>query len=152
MEIIEYQSKYKNDFVRLNKAWIEKYFKMEQEDYDVLNNVDDFIAKGAMVFFAVENGVVLATGMSMPLSDDDWEICKLGTDEKYQGNGAGSAVFKACVNYAVNHNAKRLVIVSNTILEAALHIYKKFGFKEIPLDKTHHYERGNIQLEYIVRK
>lgn len=152
MEIIEYQPKYKDDFVRLNKAWIEKYFKMEQEDYEVLNNVDGLIAKGAMVFFAVENDIVLSTGMSMPLNDSNWEICKLAADENYQGKGAGSAVFKACMEYAVKQGAKKLIIVSNTILEPALHIYKKFGFKEIPMDKTHNYERGDIQLEYIVNE
>lgn len=152
MKIIEYQPKYKDDFVRLNRAWIEKYFKMEQEDYDVLNNVNELIAKGAMVFFAVENDTVLAAGMSMPLNNGDWEICKLAADENYRGNGAGSAVFKECMEYAVKQGAEKLIIVSNTILKPALHIYKKFGFKEIPMDKTHNYERGDIQLEYIVKE
>lgn len=151
MEIIKYQPKYKKDFVRLNKAWIEKYFKMEQEDYDVLNNVDHLIENGAMVFFAVENDNVQATGMTMPLSNGDWEICKLGADNNYQGKGIGSAVFKACLEYAAANGAKRIIIVSNTILKPALHIYKKFGFKEIPMDNTHHYERENIQLEYLVK-
>lgn len=152
MEIIEYQPKYKKDFVRLNKAWIEKYFKMEREDYDVLNNVDELIAKGAMAFFAVENDIVLSTGMSMPLNNRDWEICKLAADENYCGHGAGSAVFQACMEYAVKQGAKKLIIVSNTILKSALHIYQKFGFKEIPMDKTHNYERGDIQFEYIVKE
>ncbi len=151
MKIIKYQSKYKDDFVSLNKAWIEKYFKMEQEDYDVLNNVDELLKGGAMVFFAVENDTVLTTCMSMPLNNSDWEICKLAADEKYQDKGAGSAVFKACMDYAKKQGAKKLIIVSNSILKSALHIYKKFGFKEIPMDKTHNYERGDVQFEYIVK-
>lgn len=152
MEIIKYRQKYRDDFVNLNKAWIEKYFKMEQEDYDVLNNVDELITNGAMVFFAVENDIVLATGMSMPLNNNEWEICKLAADENYQGNGAGSMVFKECMQYALKQGAKKIVIVSNTILKSALHIYKKFGFEEIPMDKTHNYERGDIQFEYIVKE
>lgn len=152
MEIIRYNEKYKDDFIRLNKAWIEKYFEMEQEDYDVLNNIDKLIINGAMVFFAVENDKVWATGMSMPLNNDEWEICKLATDENYHGRGVGSAVFKECMDYAIKQGGKRIIIVSNTILKPALHIYKKFGFTEIPIDKTHNYERGNIQLQYIVKE
>lgn len=32
MEVIEYQKKYKQDFIRLNTAWVEKYFIMEETD------------------------------------------------------------------------------------------------------------------------
>lgn len=150
MEILEYQPQFKSDFIRMNTAWIEKYFTMEQDDYDILNNVEELLQKGAMIFFAVENGNVAATCMVVPISDYEWELCKLATDGRFQGKGAGSAVFKACMNYAMNHGAKRLVIISNSILKPALHIYEKFGFKEIPVDKTHNYQRADIQFEYIV--
>lgn len=152
MEITEYKRKYKKDFIRLNKAWIEKYFSMEQDDYEILNNVDELLKKGAMIFFAVENNIVLATGMAAPLANNEWEICKLAADERYQRRGAGGLVFKACMNYAIERNAARLIIVSNSILKPALHIYQKFGFKEIPVDKTHSYQRGDIQFEYIVSR
>lgn len=152
MIITEYQPKFKNDFIRLNTAWIEKYFSMEQEDYEVLDNIERQLENGAMIFFAVEKDIVLAAGMTVPVGDAKWEICKLAADEKYQGSGAGSAVFKACMDYAVSHGAEKLVVVSNSILKPALHIYEKFGFREIPVDKTHSYQRGDIQFEYIVEK
>lgn len=44
--------------------------------------------------------------MVIPKGDDIWEICKLATDEKYQGQGAGSSVLKACINYAKEHKQK----------------------------------------------
>lgn len=150
MKIVEYQPKYKEDFIQLNTAWIEKYFTMEQDDYDVLNNVDKLLNNGAMIYFAIENNTVLATCMVTPISDTEWELCKLAANTNFQGKGAGSAVFKACMDYAVNNGAKRLVIISNSILKSALHIYEKFGFKEIPVDKTHNYKRADIQFEYIV--
>lgn len=103
-----------------------------------------------MVFFALENEVVLATGMVMPLNEHTWEICKLAADETRQGNGAGSVVFRACMDYAKAQGTKKLMIVSNRRLKPALHIYNKFGFREVPLDQTHHYKRGDIQMEYIV--
>lgn len=45
-----------------------------------------------------------------------------------------------------NIKQKKLLIVSNTILKAAIHLYKKVGFKEVPINNME-YERVNIQLE-----
>ena len=146
MEIVSYQSKYKNNFIDLNLAWLNKYFKVEPHDTEMLDGVETLIQQGAAVYFAVENETVLATCMIVPHGNDVWEICKLATDEKFQGKGAGSAVLKACMDYATKHGAKKLTIVSNRILSAAMHLYEKFGFWEVPIDNME-YERVNIQLE-----
>lgn len=150
MRIVEYQKKYEKDFIELNTAWVEKYFVMEQEDCDILYHAEDFIKKGAMIYFAVEEERVLATCMTFPTGNDTWEICKLASNEKYQGKGAGTAVFKACMNYAINHGAKKMTLISNHILKPALHIYKKMGFREVPLNRGSEYERADVQCEYIV--
>lgn len=146
MEIISYQERYKKDFVELNLVWIKKYFKVESQDVKMLNNVEDFIKKGAAVYFAIEQGNPIATCMVVPRKNQVWEICKLATDERYMGKGAGSAVLKACMDYAKEHDAKKLMIVSNRILSPAMHLYAKVGFKEVPIDNME-YERVNIQLE-----
>lgn len=150
MEIIEYKEEYKQSFVDLNTAWVEKYFVMEKEDKAILENVDDLLQKGSMIFFAVEDDRVLATCMVTPFGNNVWELCKLAADEKYQGGGAGSAVFKACMDYAIKHGAKKLTLISNHILLPALHIYEKFGFKRVPVDRANEYERCDVQCEYIV--
>ena len=146
MEIISYQKKYKKDFVDLNLVWIKKYFKVESQDVKMLNNVEDLLAKGAAIYFAVEQDKAIAACMVVPRGRQVWEICKLATDEHYMGKGAGSAVLTACMDYAKEHDAKKLMIVSNTILSAAMHLYTKAGFKEVPIDNME-YERVNIQLE-----
>lgn len=146
MEIISYQEKYKKAFVNLNLIWIKKYFKVEPQDVEMLNEVESFLAKGAAVYFAVEQNKAIATCMVVPRDDNVWEICKLATDEHYRGKGAGSAVLQACINYAKEHGAEKMLIVSNTVLSAAMHLYAKFGFKEVPIDNME-YERVNIQLE-----
>ncbi len=149
MKVIEYQKKYKQDFIRLNTAWVEKYFIMEETDREILSNTDDFIQKGGMIYFAVENDQVLATCMTIPEDNYTWEILKLAADDRYSGHGAGSAVFKACMDYAIAHGAKKLTLISNHILKPALHIYEKFGFRQVEVDRTE-YERCDVQCEYIV--
>ena len=50
----------------------------------------------------------------------------------------------------VDHGAGRLFIISNSKLAPALHIYEKFGFKEIKLD-DYEYERGDIAFKKILK-
>ena len=61
--------------------------------------------------------------------------------------GAGSAVFEAAMQWALNHGAERLFILSNSKLKPALHIYEKYGFKETKLE-NYEYIRGDIAFEY----
>lgn len=63
--------------------------------------------------------------------------------------GAGSAVFQACMDYAISHGAKKLTLVSNHILKPALHIYEKFGFSPIEFKNTE-YNRGDVEYEYLI--
>ncbi|WP_297567269.1 hypothetical protein [uncultured Faecalibaculum sp.] len=52
------------------------------------------------------------------------------------------------MNWALEHGARRLLIYSNRKLKPALHIYEKYGFKEIPTDGAP-YNRADIALEFI---
>ena len=151
MKIIKYTQEFKWAFIDLNLAWLNKYFRVETQDMEMLNGVDDLIECGAAVYFAVEENITIATCMICPRDNNVWEICKLATDEKYQGKGAGAAVLKACIDYAKDHGAEKLMIVSNRILSAAMHLYAKFGFYEVPIDNME-YERVNIQLELPVMR
>ena len=36
MKIIEYEKKYKKDFIELNTAWVQRFFTLEQADLEVL--------------------------------------------------------------------------------------------------------------------
>lgn len=149
MKIIEYQAKYKQSFIELNLAWLNKFFTVEVQDSDMLSGVEELIKKAAAVYFAIENDIAIATCMIIPRKEDVWEICKLATDECYQGKGAGTALMKACMDYAIVHGAKKIMLVSNRILTSAMHLYARMGFREVPIDFME-YERVNIQMEYIV--
>lgn len=151
MEVIEYQEKYKKYFIEFNTDWIKDNFGfLEIEDMDTFNHIEESLEKGAMIYFALEEGNVLATCMAKPLGENGtWELCKLGSNKHLRHKGAGSAVFEAAMDWAVQHGAKRLFILSNSKLKAALHIYEKYGFHEIKLE-DYEYLRGDIAFECIV--
>lgn len=151
MELVSYDPKYRQNFIELNTAWIINNFGcLEEADKKTFLEIEKEIADGAMIFCALEKNIVLAVCMVRPIGKGTWEICKLAADERYRGQGAGSRLFKKCMEYAIANNAERLFIISNSKLKPALHIYQKFGFKEIEL-ADYEYSRGDIAFEYIVK-
>lgn len=148
MKIIPFEEKYRQDFIDFNTDWIVSNFGfLEDHDKETFEKIDEEIKAGGMIFFAVENDIALATCMTVPMTETTWEICKLASNKNVPHKGAGSAVFEEAMKWAFDHGAKKLFILSNSRLKPALHIYRKYGFKEIPLD-NYEYIRGDIAFEY----
>ena len=136
MKVIPYDSKYKDKFIEYNTDWIVDNFGfLEKEDKETFENI--------------EEDEVLAVCMAKYMQEGTWEICKLASNKHRPHKGCGSAVFEAAMQWATGHGASRLFILSNSKLSAALHIYEKFGFKEIKLD-NYEYIRGDIAFEKII--
>lgn len=152
MKIVSYDQKYKNDFIEMNKLWICEMFTIEDEDIRILNNVDTLVEQGSEIFFAVdEDDSVLACCMIEPLSSNEWEIVKFCARGMYTGTGAGSACLKACIEFAKENGAEKIVIVSNKKCEKAVRLYRKFGFTEVPVDrKKFPFDRADIAFEMII--
>ncbi len=151
MEVLEYKDKYKKDFIQFNTDWIVDNFGfLEDEDRDTFCHIEDSMEQGTMIYFAVEDETALATCMAKPMEEEGvWELCKMGSNKHVPHKGAGSAVFKAAMDWAVTKGAKKLFILSNSKLKAALHIYDKYGFQEVKLN-DYEYIRGDIAFEYMV--
>lgn len=149
MRIDTYKPKYKEAFVRLNTEWLTRFYWIESFDRYAMDHVEELIGQGAMAFFAVdEEEEVMATCMAMPLEGTTWEICKLAAKNQYTGTGAGSAVLQAAMNYAEQHGACKEVLISCRGLKPAIHLYKKFGFYEVPYRKEFwKSEKADIEME-----
>lgn len=149
MKIIPYDSKYKADFIEMNTTWISEMFEMEEEDIRELENIEPIIERGGNIFFALDqNDQVMACCMIGPREDGDWEIMKFAAKGMYTGSGAGNACLKACMEYAKEKGVHRIVIVSNRKCVRALHLYRKNGFVEMPVDKEKFpFARADIAFE-----
>lgn len=149
MKVIPYDEKYKSEFINMNKAWICDMFTVEEEDLREMENIKPAIERGGNIFFAIDdNEAVMACCMIAPRDDGDWEIMKFAAKDEYKGSGAGSACLKACIEYAKQRKIEKILIVSNRKCVAALHLYRKFGFKEIPVNKEKFpFERADIAFE-----
>lgn len=149
MKVVPYDKKYKSEFIEMNKKWISEMFVIEKEDIAVLSNIEQSLALGGQIFFAVDDrDQVLACCMIAPLPNGEWEIEKFCAKGMYTGTGAGSACLKACLDYAKEKRIEKVVIVTNRKCVQAVHLYRKFGFTEVPVDKEKFpFERGDIAFE-----
>lgn len=58
-------------------------------------------------------------------------------------------MFRACMDWAEENGARRIVIETNTQLGPALHIYRKHGFREMPVENSP-FARADIGFVYTV--
>lgn len=149
--IIPYSTKLKQHIKTLNYEWLEKYFYVEPGDVEQLSNPQlHIIDKGGHVYFAKYNDEIVGTSSLIKTDIGEYELAKMAVTEKYKGLGIGKLLLEHCIQKAKNLKATKLGLFSNTKLTAAIHLYKKYGFTEVPLPADIHYERADIMMEFFL--
>ena len=151
IKIISYDNAYAQHFFDLNIEWLETYFYVEPYDKEVLSNPEKYIiGKGGHIFFALLDNVIVGTVALMPTHDSSIvELTKMAVSPQHRGFKIGQKLMQHCIEFARNDGLNGLMLYSNTILENAIYIYKKYGFIEIDVEENCPYERCNIKMELI---
>ncbi|WBL23465.1 GNAT family N-acetyltransferase [Zunongwangia sp. HRR-M8] len=148
MEIISFEPQYSKDFKRLNIEWLEKYFYVEPHDEEVLGKPEEYIIKsGGQIFFVKQNEEIVGCVALMKIEENIFELTKMAVSPKFHGKKIGQKLMKFTIEYAKRQAWETLIIYSSRKLENALHIYKKFGFTEIPIEENNPYARGDIKMK-----
>ncbi len=153
IQLVDYQPRYATAFRRLNKAWIDEYFVMEDADYAILDHPQEYIIdKGGYVLVALDHDKPVGVCALVNRSTDNsrFELSKMAVDPNYQGKGIGSTLVIGILEKAKSLGATTVFLDSNTILDAAMHLYNKLGFVEVK-DFVSPYERGNIRMEITLK-
>lgn len=80
-------------------------------------------------------------------ADRVFELGKMaGGNREAQGYGIGKILLEHCLKIA-RRGMSKLILYSNTKLEPAIHLYRKYGFIEKPALEMGFYERANIKME-----
>jgi ribosomal protein S18 acetylase RimI-like enzyme len=144
--IVQYDSKYARAFRDLNIEWLEKYFYVEDHDKEVLENAQKYIIdRGGFIFFALFNNKVAGT-IALMNEKEGYELSKMAVSPEYQGLKIGQKLMQYCIDFGKSKGWPELMLYSNTILENAIYIYRKFGFREVELEKSSPYQRSNIKM------
>jgi GNAT superfamily N-acetyltransferase len=146
--VVRYREELRAAFEQLNRDWIESYFVLEDADRAVFADpVGSILDRGGQIFFVIEDGEVLGTCAVLRHSAAECEIAKMAVARHARGRGLGDLLMAASIDYAGEIGARRIIIVSNTVLAPALQLYRKHGFLEVPLGSDERYERANIRME-----
>ncbi|WP_317207936.1 GNAT family N-acetyltransferase [Chryseobacterium taklimakanense] len=129
------------------RKWLAKYFRIEEGDVASLSDPQKHIIdRGGHIYYAKLNGEIVGTASLLKKSETVYELGKLAVSDKAQGYGIGTLLIEHCLNMAKQKQITTLILYSNTILQSAIHLFRKYGFEEVELESGV-YERANIKME-----
>ena len=145
IEIVQYRPEHQPWFEKLNRDWIEKFFWMEPIDFEILQKPEEhIISNGGQIFIAIYHKEIAGTVALKLVEPGMYEFTKMAVDEKFQGKKIGEMLAQVAIQHAKQQKAKKIILYSNTKLNAAISLYRKLGFVEVALDGP--YKRSDIKM------
>lgn len=148
INILTWDPKYRDSFIRLNKEWIERYFRLEACDFKLLGNPEgEIIDKGGEIFFALDGETVVGCcALVYHPESGRHELAKMAVSPAAQGKGIGFQLGSFLIDYARSKGIQNLFLEANTKLEASVKLYHKLGFHPVVQDHPA-YSRCNLYME-----
>jgi len=132
IEIIDYSGEYANDFRDLNLEWLEKYSLTEAHDLEVINHPKEAVLdKGGYIFLAREVDRIVGTAGIANEGDSIYELVKMTVAPAFRGQGISKMLIEKCLDKARELKAKKIFLYSNSQLQTAIALYKKYGFVHV---------------------
>ena len=150
VEVVALRPELAPAFESLNRAWIERYFVVEEADLEAFRDPEAIVRNGGAIFFVLENEVAVGTCAVMRLSPDRYELAKMAVRPESQGHGYGDLLIKAAISFARDAGARSMMLESNSRLAPALRLYEKHGFRHVPIEHAHGYARVDVQMELLL--
>ncbi len=150
LDIVDYRPELQPDFARLNIEWLERYFRVEPIDAEVLGDPDGRIIRGggAILFARTSDGVVGTCALKHH-GDDVYELTKMAVTARAQGGGIGRALIAAAIDRFRSLGGRRLYLETHDSLAPAIGLYVSIGFEHAPRpDGPSVYERSNVYMVY----
>lgn len=132
IEIIDYSGQYANDFRALNLEWLEKYNLTESHDLEVIDHPKEAILdKGGYIFLAREGDRIIGTAGIANEGNAIYELVKMTVASEFRGKGISKMLIEKCLDKATELKAKKIFLYSNSQLQTAISLYKKYGFVHV---------------------
>jgi GNAT superfamily N-acetyltransferase len=74
------------------------------------------------------------------------ELTKMAVLPEERGQKIGQQLLQYCIDFGKTQHLNALLLYSNTKLENAIYLYRKYGFKALELEKDTHYKRADIKM------
>ncbi|WP_057937652.1 GNAT family N-acetyltransferase [Algoriphagus resistens] len=147
IEIVPFSADLSPFFKSINQVWVEDLFSIEAFDQAQFDNPEDTILKpGGTIIYAKLGEEIVGTVGLHKVSEDIYELIKMGVTASAQGKGVGILLAKTILENAKEMGAKKVVLYTHSKLTPALRIYQKLGFKPAEPEEGK-YCRCDIKME-----
>ena len=149
MNIVSWQPEYSEAFKNMNLQWLNEFFWVEPHDEEVLGDPEKHIIQpGGMILYVQDvSGELISCVALMKMETGIFELTKMAVKPEHRGKKIGHYLMKYTIDFAKGKEWEKLIIYSNRKLENAIHLYKKYGFEEIPIEENNPYARGDIKMK-----
>lgn len=149
VEIIPFERRHTAAFKRLNLEWLERYFRVEPIDEEVLSRPLEILRAGGAIFVARHRATIVGTCALLAAGDGRFELAKMAVTASHQGLGIGRKLIAAVIAEFLSRGARELFLESNSKLTPAITLYESSGFAHAPRPAPSHYERGDVYMVYV---
>jgi putative acetyltransferase len=150
--IREFQPSDEIAFRQLNEEWIERYFRVEAKEREVLADPKGTILDdGGKIFFAVADNRCVGCCALRRFGPAEFEVAKMAVTPPFQGAGIGRKVLQVVIEAGRAMGARRLYLETNHTLTPAIRLYESVGFKHIPPERITPsvYVRADVYMELL---
>lgn len=147
ISIVTYTDEYKDAFTQLNLYWLDKYHLTESHDLQVLDNPQGtIIDNGGAIYLALHGETVVGSAAIMKVAEGHYELAKMAVSPLWHRKGIGRLLLSKCIETAKQWNVKKISLFSNHQLQAAIGMYRTFGFQDVPVTDSP-FETADVKME-----
>ena len=147
MNIVPFRPEHSAAFDALNREWLVGHGLLEDADEPHLRDPQRHILDaGGAIFVALDGDDVLGTCAIVPDQDGVFELVKLAVSPRAQGQGIGRRLVDLSITEARERGARQLVLLSSSLLKAALRLYEQAGFRHAPIPPSNPYETADVYM------
>lgn len=151
IQIVGFKPEFASYVKSLNVEWLQTHFVVEEIDERELSDPQTYILnKGGYIYFVVEDEVVLGTASLIPRGNGEIELGKMAVAPEARGKGLGHRLMDHLIAESKRLKYPSIFLFSNTKLASAIHLYRKYGFVEIPLGDAL-FSRANIKMKLALK-
>lgn len=146
IDIIAFEPRYAADFKRLNLEWLERHFRVEPIDVQVLSRPEDIANAGGAIWVARHGDCVVGCCALIAKGGGAFELSKMAVTADYQGQGLGRRLLAAVVQGFNRAQGRLLFLETNSVLKTAIALYESSGFEHLPRPTPSPYERADVYM------
>ena len=146
IRIDTFRPEHSRGFAELNREWLVRYNLLEPSDEAQLADPEThFLKGGGQIFVALSGDQVVGTCAISP-HQSDLEIAKLAVSAEFRGQGLARRLVDRCISHARALGARRITLLSNSQLQAAIRLYESLGFEHHPVPDVTAYDTADVYM------